>query len=180
MRGFMVRAAILSATALLSACAQPSRPSSMVATATSQPSAPSVMEDAIAIGQVAGGEETNPMWTSEISAESFRTALQQSLINYRLHSPNGPYQLNAVLMNVDQPLIGLDMTVTTTVAYALVDRSEKEVWSRTVTAPYTATMSDAFLGVERLRIANEGSAKENIRRALDALVEEVDGADLLS
>jgi hypothetical protein len=84
------------------------------------------------------------------------------------------------LVSVDQPLVGFDMTVTTTVTYTLLDPAGNQVWSKSVSAPHTATVSDAFLGVERLRLANEGSAKENIRRALDAMIEEVEGADLVS
>lgn len=175
----VIRASLVVLGFLVSACAQSTRPESMVAPLTTARTMASAVDNSIMVGEVAGGQETNPMWTSQISTDSFRMALQQSLVNYQLHSPTGPYRLNAVLVNVDQPFIGFDMTVTTTVNYTLLDPTGNEVWSKGVTAPYTATMSDAFLGVERLRLANEGSAKENIRRALEAMVEEIDGTSLL-
>ena len=63
------------------------------------------------------------------------------------------------------------MTVTTSVYYDLIKRSSKKsVWTQTVTRSYTAQGSDAFLGVERLRLANEGSARANIQGLIEELV----------
>ena len=41
-----------------------------------------------------------------------------------------------------------------------------------ITATGTATVSDAFLGLERLRIANERSIQENIKSFISALSKE--------
>ncbi len=55
-------------------------------------------------------------------------------------------------------MFGFDMTVTSTVTYTLIERaSGKTVWQKSVDAPFTAKTSDAFVGTERLRLANEGS-----------------------
>ncbi|MDD9877860.1 MAG: hypothetical protein OXR84_10515 [Magnetovibrio sp.] len=81
------------------------------------------------------------------------------------------YDLNAYLMGLTQPLIGLDMTVTATVRYELIDTAtRKSLVNETVTVPYTAKFSDAFIGTERLRLANEGSIRENIAAFLRHLV----------
>jgi hypothetical protein len=45
-------------------------------------------------------------------------------------------------------------------------QSGKTVWTKDVNSEYTAKVSDAFAGVERLRLANEGAARENIRQAI--------------
>jgi hypothetical protein len=59
------------------------------------------------------------------------------------------------------------MTVTSTVRYSLVDaKSLKEVYGRTTQISFTAKFSDSLLGAERLRIANEGAVKENIKLLL--------------
>ena len=55
------------------------------------------------------------------------------------------------------------MTVTMSVRYTLIESTtNKMIFSKLITSPYTATFSDAAMGVERLKIANEGSARENI------------------
>ena len=40
------------------------------------------------------------------------------------------------------------------------------VFQKTIKSPYTATIGDAFVGMTRLTLANEGSAKENIYKLL--------------
>jgi hypothetical protein len=41
---------------------------------------------------------------------------------------------------------------------------------QTVLTPYTANFSDAFVGMGRLRLANEGAMRENIREIISRLV----------
>jgi hypothetical protein len=73
-------------------------------------------------------------------------------------------------MEVKQPLIGLDTTVTTTVRYVVVDTmSNQAVFDQVITTPYTAKLTDQFIGFERLRLANEGSVRENITKFIDML-----------
>ncbi len=128
----------------------------------------------IAVRDVTGGRETNPMWASQVSSSDFERALEASLRDAGLLSggkPLGQYQLIAHLKALDQPLIGASLTVTSTVQYTLVERaSGKDVLSRTIVAPYTAAWNSAFAGVERLKLANEGSIRESIRQLIDLLV----------
>ena len=71
---------------------------------------------------------------------------------------------------MQQPLIGFNLTVNSMVRYALNRRSDgKQVWEETVSADYTATVGDSFLAVERLRLANEGSIRENLKTLIDRL-----------
>ncbi|MCS6780659.1 MAG: hypothetical protein NZ555_13270 [Geminicoccaceae bacterium] len=46
-----------------------------------------------------------------------------------------------------------------------------EPFATLVIESYTATFADAALGVERLRLANEGSMRRNIETFIDRLVE---------
>src|SRR5690606_22204088 len=125
------------------------------------------------LSAVTGGEKTNPAWTSEIDNEAFAGAVKESLLKQGLLSGNGRYQLEVIMLEVDQPLFGLDFTVTTHVKYILTDRENDGdvVLNETVVAPYTATIGDAFAAIKRLRLANEGSGKANIAGLLKALSE---------
>lgn len=155
---------------LVSACAEGARPELMSAAPAAQAETP--LSGKVATGSVAGGDETSPLWTSEISAADFSAALTQSLASYGLLSAEGPYKLNAVLEEVDQPLIGVSLEVETTVNYQLTDAEGAVLWEHRNVAAHTATMGDAFIAAKRLRLANEGSAKANIGSALDKLTED--------
>lgn len=129
------------------------------------------LKDNVHLSEVIGGEETNPLWTSEIGNNEFRDALIQSLKDaHYLGSPESNYQLSANLLKVDQPLIGINMEVTTEVNYILIDmKSGKEILNENIIASYTAGFDDSVLAVKRLRLANEGSARENIHELLKVL-----------
>ena len=127
----------------------------------------------ISIRLVTGGEETNPLWTSEVGNDEFQAALESSLRNNSLLAEQSPgkYALDAHLIDVQQPLIGFDTKVTSTVQYRLdpVDDDE-EPYEELVIESYTATVSESWYGVERLRLANEGSIRGNIRTFIERLM----------
>jgi len=68
-----------------------------------------------------GGEETNPALASKISKASFQAALETSIRKAGLYSDQGQYSLRADILSLDQPLIGIDMRVSMTVRYNLID-----------------------------------------------------------
>ena len=131
------------------------------------------LKNNIKVDKVSGGKDTNPLWTSEISSDEFKQALINSLADTQfvdIDSPGSNFSLSAVLIEVDQPILGASMTVTTIISYSLVNnKTKEEVFYEKITAPYTAKWDDAFLGVERLRLANEGSARENIKMLIENL-----------
>jgi len=132
----------------------------------------SPIRKAIAVGTVTGGQENNPMLASKVSNGNFKTALENSLALSVLKGDAGaPYMLDAKLVTLEQPLMGFDMTVTSTVEYTLLTTGKSDpVMHETVVAPYTAKIGEAFLGVERLRLANEGSIRENIKEIVARLI----------
>jgi len=159
-------------TAFLAGCATPARVDQMTVPAVAQPTPQTAFRHSIAIKDVTGGQETNPLWTSQVSSAEFERALEASLQNAALLAPRqaGKYQLSAQLGRLEQPLIGLNMTVTATVLYQLVERTTaKTVWEKTLVTPYTAKFTDSLLAVERLKLANEGAVKENIARLISDL-----------
>ncbi len=131
------------------------------------------LSDGVKIGDVTGGKKTNPAWTSEISSEAFSEALKESLVSENIYLSNGRYSLSAELLKVKQPVLGINMKVTTHIKYVLIDTQNEDsiLLDETLVVPYTATIGDAFVGVQRLRLANEGSAKANIKEFLAKLAE---------
>jgi hypothetical protein len=168
--------AVASACLLLTACASASNPGAMSVAVkeTSLISAESGLHKAIAAPTVTGGKETSPMWKSNVSSSDFAEALRQTLAaNTMLASENGRFNLAAELVELNQPMVGLDMTVTARVKYTLTDiATGQTIWSQEIVTPYTAKMSDAFVGVKRLQLANEGAIRTNIEKLVDALIAE--------
>lgn len=79
------------------------------------------LENNLGVSNVTGGEKTNPAWTSEIDNDAFAGALKESLLEQGLLSGKGRYQLEAIMLKVDQPMFGLDFEVTTHIKYILMD-----------------------------------------------------------
>lgn len=124
----------------------------------------------IELGNVDGGQKTNPLWTSEIGNEEFSAAVKETLELQGLYSDSGKYVLKVKMVSVDQPLFGLDLKVTTNVRYTLTDAASSQVvLDEFVQTPYTAGVGDAVIAVKRLRLANEGSARKNIENLLEKL-----------
>ncbi len=159
----------------LSACASPAKVENMVVSAAAgAPAANPALIEAICVTKVTGGEKTNPLWTSEVDDAGFRAALEGSLRNHHLAAANASgcrYDLEANMLGLAQPIAGFDIEVTSHVNYSVLERpSGKSYFLTTVTAPYTATVGDAFVGVTRLRLANEGSIRSNIQKFIDELL----------
>ena len=167
-------AAALALTLILSGCAAPARIDQMIAHSSPQQRvAPTLLRTNIAVRDVTGGKETNPMWVSNVGNSEFEQALEGSLREAGLLA-NGKqlskYMLVAHLERVDQPMMGFDMTVTVGVTYSLVERATgKERPNRRISVPYTASFGEAFSGTERLRVANEGAVRANIAKLIEEL-----------
>lgn len=126
----------------------------------------------VCIGKVEGGKETNPIWVSTVSNTEYKNALEKSLHNVDFYNPKteARYLLNAKLEKLQQPLIGLNFTVTCQSHYQIYDQKlKKVVFEQTLKTPYTATFGSSLLAVERLKKANEGAIKENIKDLVNNL-----------
>jgi hypothetical protein len=159
---------------LLGACATGANPGPMTAELSEATLLPpqSRLRQAVAMGAVTGGRETNPIWTSQVSDTDFAEALRRSLTAHAmLAASGGRYRLDAQLVDMKQPLIGLDLEVSATVDYRLVSLADGTVvFAQRVPSRFTAGLSSAMVAVVRLRLANEGAIRENIRAFLAALV----------
>ena len=176
--GFKRVASLIFLCAALSACASPAEVQNMVVTksSVSVSGKETPFSNAILIKQVDGGEDTNPLWTSEVGKSGFREALRSSMqqTGFLASSASATkFDLHATLSKVAQPLVGLNFTVTSYVRYRLIQRSTLKTWfDEEVSAAYTATFGDSLLGVQRLRLANEGSIRENIRLFIQRLAQQ--------
>lgn len=156
----------------LNACATAAKPENMaVTTAATEKAFPLPLQHAMCVRAVTGGEETNPLWTSKVDNKGFQTALDSSLNGAGLEAPADgcSYPIDVDLLGLSQPIAGFDMTVTSHVNYKVYEPSGQPFLLETIDAPYTANFSDAFAGVERLRLANEGSIRVSIQKFFDKL-----------
>jgi hypothetical protein len=168
--GSAAAAASLIVIASLAGCATAAKPDAMVADKVAITHA-SNSDVSVA---VSGGKATSSMGASQISDDAFSKALSDSITQSGLFravaTSGGRYKLAAFIGKVDQPMLGLSMTVKMEVSYTLVDtQSGKTVWAKNVASEHTAKMGDAFAGVERLRLANEGAAKANIQQVISEI-----------
>lgn len=158
---------------LLTGCAQPSNPTSMVVVPVSGQAPPAALQNAMAVGAVTGGQATNPLWTSQVSSADLAEALRQSLAAHAMLDVSGRrMRLDATMLSLSQPLAGFDMQVSSTIHYRLVDvATGRAVFERPIAAAFTADFTSHLIGVERLRLANEGAIRTNIAAFIAALLE---------
>jgi hypothetical protein len=167
---------LISLCAILSGCATPAAVDQMTARDVYSGGVGSAtpLKNSISVRSVSGGQETNPMLMSKVSNEGFQQALEQSLQKALLLAPDAntsTYLLDAKLASLEQPWGGLDMKVTAAVEYSLEEKATGEqLFVRTISTPFTATFGDAALGMERLKIANEGAVRENIEELINGLL----------
>jgi hypothetical protein len=135
------------------------------------PASPTV-SNAVAVGAVDGGEKTDPMWMSQIDNPTFKKALVRSLHKAGLLSDaaHPKYVVSVQLIALKQPYFGMDMKVTSVIRYRLTDAATGAlVLDEEIFTPYTAKFGDSLIGVERLRLANEGSARKSIATLIEKL-----------
>jgi hypothetical protein len=126
-------------------------------------------KNAMAVHTVAGGRAMDVLTRPGVTNEPFLAALQASLAlnGYLAQSGSAKYQVDAEIQDLQQPLLGLDLDVTSTVTYRVSGGGTTATYPITATAK--ATFSDSPIGVERLRLANERAMQENIKQFLLAL-----------
>lgn len=136
----------------------------------------------LVVGTVQGGEESSAWEGSKISPEEYRLALIQALQQSNLFTEiaseaggEADYELATFLLSQQQPAVGLGMTVDLVVRYQLIDRnSGSDVFNDRIVSSYRAGVGEAFVGAKRLRKANEGAVRENIKQ----LLQQIDGLSL--
>jgi hypothetical protein len=133
----------------------------------------SPLSDNVGVGEISGGEKSNPLWASEIGNDEFRAILKSALNSTGLlerAKGEGRFLLNANLERIDQPDVCLNPEMTTHVKYTLTDKvSGKIVYQETVLCEYMMQTWDWILRPKRLRIATESAARANAGQLTDKL-----------
>jgi len=107
-----------------------------------------------------------------VKDETFKTALEESLVESGLFAKIGidkpaRYRLESFIATVSQLALGFNMTVIMDVNYSIFDTAEnKKIWERGIKSRHTAFVSDAFVGMTRLRLATEGATRKSIEELL--------------
>jgi hypothetical protein len=158
----------------LGACATPASYTSMIpelASADLGPGPAPSYRGAITVAPVSIGNDTSAPWRSQIGSAEFQEALVRTLMLANLaNTQNGRFRLEATLLRLERPYAGFAMTVTASVAYRLTDTaSGAVVYQDTRTSIGTASLNDAVLNVNRLRIADERALRANLRKLIEDL-----------
>jgi len=159
---------VIGAMAILGGCASGATREGMT---TTDYSAATKHAKSVAV-TVGGGQQTSSMGKSQISDDEFAAALVASINKSKAFSTvvqgkAGDYELNVGILGMDQPSFGLNFTVKMEAGWTLKNSATGAVvWQKVIKSQHTATPGDAFAGVERLRLANEGAARNNIKQGL--------------
>lgn len=127
--------------------------------------------------QTSGGAETGALDSSNIANADLKAAIElavtQSQLFKRIVSGNdGDYELSVRVISLSKPLFGGTFTVDMETAWSLTKVSDRSVAMRkSVKSSGTATMSDAFAAVTRLRLAVEAASRNNIEQGIKAIAE---------
>ena len=119
-----------------------------------------------------GGSDTNALGKSQISDAELRLAVVESIKQTKAFSSviegaKGDYLLNVSIFSLTQPSFGMSFTVGIEMGWTLTKAdSGAVVWREAIKSEHTATVSDAFAGVESLRLATEGAARNNVALGL--------------
>lgn len=181
----IVGLAVLLLTAL-AGCANPARPDKMAVDTGERGmvAADSALYQAIAVAKVEGGLETDRYWGyPAIDNPEIEGALRLSLANHAmLAEGRGRFALDATLVEFIRPAGGFDMTVMTATHYRLTEiASGRTVFDETLVTYFTADFTSHLIGVERLRLANEGAMRTNIGAFIERLREQSEsGGPLIS
>lgn len=128
-----------------------------------------LLDSEIELGEVGGGQRTNPRIASNVGNAGFRKALRFSLTRSGLYSENADLVLDAMIL--DEKITsrtGKNISVEEKVRYVLRERSSgKTIYSANVLGNGTATSKIRVK--DRLRAAKERAMRRNIQNFLTAL-----------
>ncbi|MBB4842869.1 hypothetical protein HNP55_001384 [Paucibacter oligotrophus] len=138
---------------------------------------PQGLKAQVLLASVSGGQPTGMFWGSKISNPALREAVDESLRGLGLvpsapgTAGTGRYRLNVKLVEIEQPMVGLDIKVAVTLEYSLLDTESEDrvAYQRRLRTLHTANFSEAMLDPNaRTRIASEAA----VRKSVNAMVRE--------
>ena len=167
MRFFLIGVILLS----LSACAPPMRSQEMMPQFDFYDSLKeNKYEDNIYIRNVEVAKGVGG--ASPVTPEEYRQALVFAFRQADLYEKQeeAEYSLDAHMTEMDQPLMGFNMTVTAKADYSLYSISNNNlVFKESVSVPCTKGLGDAFDGGQRLRLTSGCAVGENITHLIKVI-----------
>jgi hypothetical protein len=163
--------AVLATVVVLAGCASPANRDAMTATSVASSKK---LPYAVSV-KTGGGNETNPMWSSDIANDDLRAAIEKSITQTALFKEvvkgnGGDYELSVAISRLNKPTFGAAFTVDMEAGWTLIKTSDKSVAMRQVIkSTYTGGAFDSLVGTTRLRMAVEGAARNNIKKGLEAV-----------
>lgn len=165
---------VLSFLLILSGCAKPIQPESMVPPQLVGKKAITKgnLYRNISVGKVGGGKKTNPMGFSAIGNPELEKAIIKSLEQnnfYTSRNETAEYTLDVFLVEVDNPP-GFTTTATIFVRYKLTENKNYNiVLDEIIKTSATKTVDEILIGEIRGRITQEESMQKNISKLLTML-----------
>ncbi len=163
--------AVLAVVVVLAGCASPANRDAMTATSVASSKK---LPYSLSV-KTGGGNETNPMWSSDISNDDLRAAIEKSITQTALFKEvvkgkSGDYELSVSIAKLTKPMFGAAFTVDIEAGWTLIKTSDKSVAMREVIkSTYTGGAFDSLVGTARLRMAVEGAARNNIKQGMNAI-----------
>jgi hypothetical protein len=117
-----------------------------------------------------GGANTSALGSSNVGSADLKGAIEVSILETRIfrdvvQGTGGQYELVVNVINLSKPSMGFSFTVDVEAGWTLTRLADRQVVLRqAISSTHTASMSAAFAGTERLRLAVEGAARANVSR----------------
>jgi len=173
----------LLAALLLAGCGTPAEAPQMGLTAAESLQlrtwVPEALKAQITVGPVTGGQATGKYWGAKVSNEALQEAIEDSLRGVGMLATRpgaGRYALQAQLVSLEQPVVALNMKVTATLVYTLIDKSADKaappLYQRRLRTVHTTEFTEALIDPnERQRIASENAVRKGVLTVVRELIE---------
>jgi len=122
---------------------------------------------------IGSGDEDSEVGLIPIPRQDLLYAIEESIskglvFEKVVSGEEGDYVLNVTVLSLEQPGAGMgfNFTVKLEAGWTLTKNGGNIVWQKIIKSKHTATMSDAFGGAARFRMANDGAIRENIRQGM--------------
>ncbi len=117
------------------------------------------------------GDEKTDVGLAPVPRDDLQYAIEESIRTGQVFKEvvsgkNGDYMLNVSVFTLEQPVFGFNFTVKLGAGWILTKADGTVVWQKVINSECSTTMSDAWSGITRVRMANDGAIKENIKQGM--------------
>lgn len=166
LRRFAAPALVIAAAALGGCAIAPSTPTSLVP-ATVEAGTRHAQTVSVAVSGVSAHPTAQRHLSDDTVAEAIAAAIDKNkTFSQVIKGSAGNLRLTVALLNADYPAMGLNFTVKNEMIWELKRADGTSVWKDAIKSEGSATTSEAFAGVERVRLAAERAVSNNIAQGL--------------